>query len=373
MKVSEAKGLFFKVAGKEDDESLRKLSREVFLPGWIRLSFEREPNFFDGALAEGFSHQTLMASRGAGGEAVAMISRSIRKAYLNGVEEPLGYLHQLRFKPGLSEGGMILRGGARRLREFHRDHKTRIYLVSLVEGNSTAERIFKSGLKGFPFWKPLESFSTLLLTGKSKNLPVRADKSIQWERGSPESMDETAEFLNRQNIRFQLAPLWTGEDLTSRCTGLKPADFLLARQGGRIIACAALWDQRGFKQNVVRGYAPGTVFLRPFYNLFARWKGLPLLPPVGAILGQTYISHLAAAEDDSSVVVSLLLELFREKNSGPIMLGLASRHPFLVAVRKAFCSIEYRSLLGVMGWEEEDRKTVEALDQRVVQAEAALL
>ena len=62
---------------------------------------------------------------------------------------------------------------------------------------------------------------------------------------------------------------------------LRPEDILLAFRGGKLAGTLAGWDQRGFRQSVVHAYSPGMRWARPFYNCWARLRGLPSLPPPG--------------------------------------------------------------------------------------------
>ena len=159
------------------------------------------------------------------------------------------------------------------------------------------------------------------------------------------------------------------------CLGLKLKDFHLKRQGGRIKACAALWDQRGFKQWVVRGYHPVLCRARLLLNLAARLYGGLQLPPVGTILSQALVSHVAGSGDDTDSLVELIDQLGTAAMRGNIeflTLGFAANDPRLKAARSKFLCREYRSRLYAVRWAEMGGPAA-VLDHRVLQPELALL
>ena len=81
----------FDLATRADDAGIRHLLATNPLPGRIRVRFEREPSYFDGC---DDGTQVLVARDGA--RVVGVACRSIRKLYINGVVEDIGYLGQLR-------------------------------------------------------------------------------------------------------------------------------------------------------------------------------------------------------------------------------------------------------------------------------------
>src|SRR6266542_4154056 len=141
------------LACPEDDAALRRLLRETVMPGAVSLSFEREPCYFRAAAIEGPLHQTLAMRESSTGAIVGMGSRSVRPMYVNGREQNVGYISQLRASPdysfGLAMARMVARGFAYH-RALHADGRAPYYLCSIVEGNEPARRLLASGLPGLP-------------------------------------------------------------------------------------------------------------------------------------------------------------------------------------------------------------------------------
>ncbi len=90
-RASDSSAFSFAAARAEDDAGIRQLLRESTMPGAIALSFEREPNFFAAADAEGGQHQTMVC-RDAAGTIIGVATRVVRETFLQGAPSRTGYL-----------------------------------------------------------------------------------------------------------------------------------------------------------------------------------------------------------------------------------------------------------------------------------------
>jgi hypothetical protein len=157
--------------------------------------------------------------------------------------------------------------------------------------------------------------------------------------------------------------------------GLKESDFHFLHQDGEVVACAALWDQRGFKQTVIRGYAPGLALARPALNLAARFTGGPRLPAEGQTLAHAFVSLLAVAPHKPEALIALLnglRGLAVQRQIELLTLGFDVNDPRLHTVRRNFRFREYRSRLYMVHWPGMGGAASE-LDARILAPETALL
>ncbi|MDR3228160.1 MAG: hypothetical protein LBT53_01925, partial [Puniceicoccales bacterium] len=72
--------------------------------------------------------------------------------------------------------------------------------------------------------------------------------------------------------------------------------FCVVRRAGRIVAAAALWDQRQFQQIVLARYGKMLRWLRPVINAWAWATGRPRLPREGTALSQAAVFGLTFAD-----------------------------------------------------------------------------
>lgn len=361
--------LVVETARPEDDPELRRLLRDNPMDGEIRVSLEREPNAFLAAAVEGEPHRTIVAHDPSSGGIVGMGSRSVWNAFVNGEPVRLGYLSQLRVDRAFRGRKRLLVAGYDLLRSFRSPDELPFDLTSIIADNEVARRLLGAGLPGLPVYREIEGFTTLVLPATS-----RPGKVSGIERGTRELMPGIAACLERNRRRYQLAPRFSVADLLSpeSSRGLAPEDFFVATSGGEVVGCLALWDQSGFKQVVVRGYAPRLARWRPWLNHLSPLLGTPRLPEPGQILPHAYLSHVSVDGDDPGIFQDLVEAAYAEARARGlvyIVIGLAARHPWLPWLKERFRPREYASMLYTVHWEEGGR----TLDGRIPHVEVALL
>jgi len=306
---------------------------------------------------------------------MGMGARSVLEAWVNGEPARLGYLSQLRADRRHRGSTRALLRSYDCMRRLHGDEETPFYVSTIVEDNLAARRLFEAGLPGLPRYRNAGRIVTFVLRTRRSRRALRSEWTL--ERGRPGTMDDISACLERHGRRHQFAPRWTRETLACprRCRGLAPEAFVVARLGGRIAGCAAVWDQRAFKQTVVRGYRPALRLVRPLLNVVPAWCGGVPLPAVGEPLPAAFLSHVAV-DDDDPAVLSLLVEqalgLAAERGLSHLVTGFSERHPLAAALSNSFPSRTYTSLLYLVHW-EDGTAAVDRLDDRVPHLEVAIL
>jgi ribosomal protein S18 acetylase RimI-like enzyme len=360
------------LATAADEPEIRRLLRDNPMDGAIRVSLEREPDAFLAAAVEGAPHYTVVARDPRSGAVVGMGSRSVWNAFVNGEPRRLGYLSQLRVDRAFRGRRRLLAAGYAVLRDLRGADETPFDVTSIIADNEVALRFLGARVPGLPRYRELAPFVTLILPTPR---PRRPSRKVQVERGSQATMKEVADCLARNRRRYQVAPFFTAEELLSpeRSRGLAPESFLLAMVDGRLAGCLALWDQSGFKQVVVRDYAPRLARWRPWINRLAPFVGTPRLPDPGSLLPHAYVSHLAVDDDDPTLFQALIEAACADARAAGyayLVLGLAAGHPWLPWLRRRFRAREYPSILYTVHWDAGESTP---LDDRLPHVEAALL
>jgi hypothetical protein len=150
-------------------------------------------------------------------------------------------------------------------------------------------------------------------------------------------------------------------------------DFWLLKDGDELSGCLAIWDQRKFKQTVVRSYRFPLNKLRGAYNLLACMRGKIRLPAPGEKLEQVFISFFALsgrAQNRATDVVSEALLRASEKNAAIATLGLSDRNPLSSMLQAALHPDSYRTRIETVTWPQAD---IAKLDARPPQPEVAVL
>jgi len=364
----------FDVATRADDEDIRRLLRENPMRGQISLSLEREPDYFADAELPGEEKQTIVAREG--GCVVCAGSCAIRKRFVNGQPCRVGYLGGLRLDRSVAGRFDIVRRGYRFFRELQAGAPADFYFTSIASDNERALKFLDRGLPGMPCYEFIGEFVTVLLPVERRSPTRRVSSSQTIRAGSETGAPIPAEWLNEANLHHQFAPCWSDDELTAlRTLGLRARDFHVVRERGRVAAAATLWDQRVFKQTVIRGYAPWLTLARPALNLITRVTGGPRLPAVGKTLANAFVSHLAVAPDKPEALNALIAELravAAVRDLELLTLGFAANDPRLATIRGKFRCREYRSRIYVVRWPNLGGSASE-LDGRVLAPEVALL
>lgn len=328
------------------------MARDNPVEGWVTLSYEREPDYFAACAIEGDDHRTFIAADKASGEVNAVFSLSFRERYVGGVARKICYLGQLRVRNGYAGKALLIRDGFGICREALAEAGVEPYgLTTIVADNRRALRLLTSGRGDIPKYRPLGTIATLALRCGSRN----SRNATLVTAATMADMDGIADHLRRQGKQSDFSPVWSRDALLCpvRARGLSPGDFLIARNGGRIVGCAAIWDQRGVKQNVVRGYRPPVGLARPLLNALAPITGLPRLPRRGEMLNTAFISHFAV-EDSADAVAAALIDAAlmegRRRGLSALIAGLDVRDPRYRLMKQRYRPVEYLSNAYAAHW-----------------------
>jgi hypothetical protein len=342
--------------------------------GQISLSLEREPDYFVDAQIPGEVKQTIVARDA---ERMAAVGAcTIRQRFVNGKSARVGYLGGLRLNSRYEGRFDILRRGYECFHELQTAAPADFYFTSIATDNLRARSFLERGIRGMPLYEFVGEFVTLLVPTRSARGPTSSDSNPETRLGFSGRPDRFFQFLNEANAAFQFSPCWTAEELSTLETlGLSESDFCFHSQAGEIAGCAALWDQRIFKQTVVRGYAQPLAFVRPMLNAVSPMFGQPRLPAVGAVLSNAFVSHLAARKGDEHLMTRLIADLAVTAHKSGIellTLGFAANDLRLESVCRQFRCRKYHSRIYLVHWPCIGGSARE-LDGRLINPEAALL
>lgn len=300
----------FSVATPDDDAELRALLRETPIPGPISISLEREPNYFHRLPNE--TTETIIARTH--DRIVCLGSCATRDRFINGEPRKVGYLGNLRLRADVAGRADILRRGYRKFRELAEANPADFYFTAIASENHRARRFLEANLRGMPIYKFLTEFITIVLPTK----PAAHQPLIP----------------------------------------LNNADYQLAAAS---LDAPPIWDQRAFKQTVIRNYSAPLKTLRPILNLLLR----PQLPTIGATLENAFVLNAYA----QSQLIPTLLSHAYEAGLKLLTFGFAATDPRL----KQFSGgRRYSSRFYIVRWPDLGGSARE-LDARVVNPEVALL
>jgi len=327
-------------------------------------------------------HQTIVARDRSTGRIAAIASRSVHDAFANGRPARVGYLGQLRVTSPSGARRELFDRGFEFCRSLHERGDAGLYLLSTAADNTSTRRLLtRLPSQHAPRVKPIGAYRTLVfdLSRRGRwamSRPPRQHEGIEFRRGSSGFVDEIAACLDRHGRRFQFARVWRPQDLADarRTADLSLDDFVVATRGRQVVGCVAVWDQRRFKQTVVRGYGGNLQRWRTVINARSRLLGTPVLPPAGTRLEMAHLSHFAVDPDLAHAAPLLVRHAatIAPLNATHLVLGLAAENPVAALLAQTLRQRSYETLLQVAYWPDGARDAL-MLDARLPQPEAATL
>jgi len=366
--------IIFDLATPNDDPAIRQLLARNPVPGPVTVSYEREPNYFLGCEVMGPFSQVFVGRHQPDGRLTGVACRAIRRMFVNGRAEAVGYLGQLRVDRPF-QGRWLVSAGFRFFHQLLTDGQAKGYITTIIEGNTKAEGVLIRRLRpNFPYYRPLDRLCTAAILLRRPQKIGASEYEIR--SGSPQNLGQIVAFLNQHGPSKQFYPYFEEADFCNRPTtrDFQVEDFLLAYRQGHLVGVLGLWDQSGYKQTIVRAYDASLRRLRPFYNIGGRLLGLKPMPPPGQPIHFAYASFICLANNDPAIFRVLLhraYNLASERGYAYLMVGLSERDPLLAEVRR-YWHIPYYSRLYTVGW-QEDLSFHEKLDGRLPYVEIAAL
>lgn len=355
----------FAFASPEDDAELRALLQRITVPGSVEVAFTREPDYFAGEWRAGGMGHTLVHRTNGLLEGVGRLS--VHTLHRNGRPSRIGYLGELRIEPGAPASARLLREGYAILRSVVENEGAEGCFTSIASDNARARRVLELGGRlGLPAYTPIADLVTVVI-------PSGGRAARRYARPC-EDRDELTAFLARRAPAGQLTLTWHGE----RWDDLGPHDlgwleFHVVREHASIVAAAAIWDQRAFRQVVVRGYARALRWSRPLVNALATVGLAPALPPPGSVLSQAAIFGACVAHERHwAPLLTVLRAHAAQRGIAYLTVARDARDPELAAIRRAVRGRRYLTRLydvrwpDLPGWRED-------WDGRPFRPEVALL
>src|SRR5437764_7814135 len=196
----------FDLATPADDPAIRRLLATNPVPGNVTVTYEREPDYFLGCATMGRTCQVIVGRSRPDGELAGIACRAIRPCFVNGREEEIGYLSQLRVDRRF-RGRWLVSRGFHFLRQLHADGRAAGYLATITEGNREAAGILvERPRRHFPVFRPVDRLHTLALVVRRR----RAPGPSRWDicRGSTDELSAIVAFLRRHGAARQFFPAY---------------------------------------------------------------------------------------------------------------------------------------------------------------------
>lgn len=304
------------LARPQDNADICHLFREVHVSGELEVNQERDPDFFalqrlhHGPDLPGGPVTTWLA-REPDGTAAAIGTVIMRDGWLDGARVRTGYLCDLRVRPGFRGGLALAACYPKVLDHLARTTGAEVFTTVIFDDNEIARKVLSgkgAARRGQPVYRPMTPFEmTSVQFTWRRRAPTRVVAATAADR------EEIQAFLAARGRSRVLGEDFTGDLLDRRLAdwpGFSIEDFLLVREGGRLVGCCAPWDTTPVKRTRVLGYHGRMAWVKRAFDLGAAVLRYPPLPPAGECFRFAFLTHLEVADDDPAVLRDLVLAAY---------------------------------------------------------------
>lgn len=326
--------LIVRKARLEDTDGLRALVKDAAQDGAIRISYEREPDYFTATRIPAPDSQVWVLEDTKSGMVAGAFCVGQRDCFVNGNLQPVWYGNELRIHSAY-RGGVALHRMFRQLR----DALGANWMQTIIMGdNKTSLGAVASGRAGLPTYYECGETLSCLLSVKQK---MTAPSGFEIRRASRDDLPAMQALYNTEASAKQLAPAYQFSQFGSDASfyhGIRLENVFLAFAGDQLTGMATLWDQTPFKQSRIVKYAAPLRIARPLINLAASMTGDVRLPPEGAVSRYAYLHNAVTRQNAPEPFRALLAELLSLGRTGKLgaidalVTGFDPRDPLLDAL-----------------------------------------
>lgn len=315
--------IYLRLATSEDDAQLTELIKEVMPSNGMLLSFERYPSYLQAIQVQSPEAQCVVIVAAEQPQRVlGMMLMVWKRCYIDQQVQQVCYLCDLRFSKALR--------GKKSMRLIMNYLSTQypidtLYQSIILTDNQLAQDIFH--VERPDYFKP-EIYDQVYTYSISRLKRHRAERNYRVEVLQVAQLPELKAFLQQMQRYYNFLPQDDLSGLRQQqpyWRGLRLEDFYVLRdQHDQIVGLYGLGHPKPFKQVRVLKYQPRMLLLRPFYNLYATWRGGIQLPKSQACFDYLVMhSPLCAPEQDQLFAYMLQHALTQTKRRGHRVLSLS--------------------------------------------------
>ncbi|NLD47292.1 MAG: hypothetical protein GX660_08835 [Clostridiaceae bacterium] len=341
----------FEEAKHEDMAQILEILEESGFKGNISLLYTRRPDAYISFMYEG-QEVSLAVCRDTQNDRIAGIGAvALRQVYVNGKPEKVGYLFALRVREEYRNVYKLVNRGYDYFSSCPAVKKASYFITTILEENEYAIKLLEKKRPFMPLYEFYQRYEVFTMTTRSKWTKYKNTK-MTLKHAETSDIPMLVDFLNREGRKSQMFPVLDEINIKNTIVpGLSTESFYILLDGnGEITACALAWDQKDYKQYVVKGYGGILKALYPVSFLFNIF-GYPSLPPVDSILKFFTLSFWAVRDNLPEIFSILLGAIAKQKKEYPFFIaGICEGHP-LKQVLDNIPHISYSSRIYLVDWE----------------------
>jgi len=363
----------FEEAQTSDSGEILRLLEEDKSEGDISLIHTRRPDAYVSFMYEGDEVCVALCRDIQNGNIAGIGALAVKRAYINGSVEKVGYLFGLHIKQSYRKIFPILPGGYRFLGDYALKKDIKFVYTTILEGNVYARKLLEKKRSFMPEYSFLGNYEVKAISVSYARKFSRY-RHFTARRCEKKDMEDVLQLVTDFGKCRQFYQAITEKELlTGLYQGIKTDHFIgVWSKKGDLAACGALWDQTDYKQYYAAKFG-GMIRVLARMPIVSRIFGYPLIQPENSLIRFATLSFWAARGNDRDAFHALIGGIARESRELPfINVGMYEKEP-LFSTLQGMRGIRYCSRVYLVDWRKEKTGLLQLDDFRIPYFECGLL
>lgn len=343
----------YELATPADNKELLEILEEESFSGPISVLFTRRPDVMTSLSYEGDVAE-IMICRDTINHKIALIGAfAINKCYIRGELKHVCYLFNLRLRKSYRGKTRVPYMGFKHLKLILDKYKIDFVFTTILEDNNYARRLLERKRKSLPTYHYLGNYYVY----NFKSIKADSTSFKNFRRATVEDINKLSLFLTKEGAKNDFFP-YIGSNFFNnpQIPGLDINNFfILLDDYQNICACGLLWDQREFKQYIIKGYS---FFFKALSKIpaFVSITGYPPLPKMNIPIAVRTLSFWLVKDNNSKLFCDFLNKIRKSLNKyEALAVGIGGNHSLQRELLKTR-HIEYKSRAYQVVWDDTNQE-----------------
>jgi len=232
----------FEVATPEDNKELLEILEDAAFQGNISLLYTRRPDPYSSLQKEGERVDIVICRDIEYGKIVGFGACALRKLFINGKAENVGYLFGLRIRRAYLRKYPLLHRGYGFLHTLHHENTIPLYITTILADNLYAQKLLEKRRPLMPSYVSYGSYEVYAL----KVSKASSRSGPQLRTAQKPDIPALVQFLNEYGSQSQFFPVIEARALEEGSMHeISVTNFyLLCDEREKILAAGVLWIKR---------------------------------------------------------------------------------------------------------------------------------
>lgn len=326
----------YEYATSQDGVAISELLEEVAFDGDISITYARRENACISLQQDSEYSQIVVAKNVYDNKIYGIGMCSINTMRIGNKLEKVAYLSGFRKKQN-AVGDIIHM--YKLIQQFCKNNNVKYTYTTILEDNIIAQKLLTKKRKNMPQYVKIADYTVNIFKSNLK----RKTKYI-CEKATANDLENLKSFVEKESKNKIFFPYL---DLDMGFFGLTYKDFyLLKNQTGEILACGILWNQKKYKQLIVKHYSLKYKIITKLANWILKLINYPTLPAVGEIIDYSTLSFVLCKNNNENYLNDFIREISHHVQEKIFVYGSTKQ------LSEKITPMTYKSFVYIVDWDK---------------------